>query len=130
MIGIDNDFILKNIFEVDNVFNTSKIYNINWQYSSERMELELIVNNMVKNPPKKWREWNEIYMRIDFWGIQDIKIDLNYSGAVIDSWNILEDNGKFVLYAYLANKKLIQIRYEIAHIQNIKPFNKTDTDEN
>lgn len=123
MIGIDNDFILKKIFGIDNIFGGSKIYNINWNYCSERMELELIVNSKVENPPAKWKEWREVYIRIDFLGIQNIKTDIKSSEEVITSWKIIENNGKFVLYVHHASKELFQIKFEIAHIQNIKPIN-------
>jgi hypothetical protein len=31
-----------------------------------KMSLEIIFNSEVKNPPVKWKTWEKIYLKIDF----------------------------------------------------------------
>lgn len=66
MNGIENWFVLTNIFGNDFSFIESKVEYLRNEIFAGRISLDFIINCNVKNPPSKWSKWDNVYVKIDF----------------------------------------------------------------
>lgn len=71
--GIENGFILTNIFGDDFNFVNSEVEYSRSEIMAGRMSLDIIVNQNVKYPPNKWKEWEKVYVKINFFRGQRVR---------------------------------------------------------
>ncbi len=125
-LGIDNEFILNNIFGDNDIFKNAQLINLNWQLSDERMEISIKTPCKVLVPPKKWTEWDYVYIKIDFFGIEKLIIDIDKKEMYIESYCMREDDMKNIFEFNLNKNRSIYCKFEIARIQNIKPIKRDE----
>ena len=122
LTGIDNSFVLNDIFGMADIFKGAEIKNINWKFADSRIELEIQTSCKVINPPSKWNKWDCIYLRIALYGVDKLYIDLKTENIYISSLDIKENGSKYTINIYTKNKCCMKSEFEIARIQNIKPI--------
>lgn len=66
MNGIYNWFALDNIFGDNFSLKGSQVCNMKSTPFDGRLSVDFITIQKVINPSPRWKEWNEIYIRLDF----------------------------------------------------------------
>ena len=120
--GIDNANIITNIFGEKNVFKKAKLLNISYQMIDSRMELSILIHDEPINIPKKWGEFESVYLKIEFYGLNSLKINLKEDRPLIDNFSIYNNNDKYDCRISMNDEQQIQCIFEIARVQNIRPF--------
>ena len=120
--GIDNAIIIKNIFGEKNIFEKAELLNISYQMIDSRIELSILLHDEPINIPKKWGEFESVYLRIEFYGLNSLTINLKEDRPRIDDVSIFNDNDKYNCRIFMNDEQQIQFIFEIARVQNIKPF--------
>ena len=123
LAGVDNSFILENIFGSEDVFKGAEIINIIWKLYDSRMEFEIQTKCKVINLSDRWKklDWDYINIIIELFGANKVNLDINQEKFHISSLNIEEDGSKYIIKIYSGNKCCIESRFDIARIHNIKP---------
>ena len=124
LAGVDNSFILENIFGSEDVFKGAEIYNIIWVFDDSRMEFEIQTKCKVINPSTRWKnlDWDYIYIRMALYGVEKINFDVNYNEKIhISSLDIKEDGSRYIIKIYSGNKCWIESRFIDARIHNVHP---------
>lgn len=122
MEGIENSFILNNLFGTDEVFDKVILYDFKYIYNINRMYLDVICTLPIYNVPKKWVLDSKACVTILFEGIENIVCSVKGKNIVLNSWNI-EVSGDYekLLYVSSGGRSILKLKYKMARIQNIKP---------
>ncbi len=123
MIGFDNWFVVENIFGHGFCFSNAEIMNVVVNGLLGELVLEVQVSDLVKTPPKKWKKWDLVYIKICFFGIKEISMFVNHEHIYIKNFLVkkLEKDFEYKLEV-LCGENYINCSYVIARIQNIKPL--------
>ena len=123
MIGIDNWFVLNNIFGDDFSLSNSILDVVNFSAIGGRLSLDIIVNCKVENPPRKWEKWDRVYVKLDFFGVKEALFIVNYMKFEISSFMIEEvEENQYRLDIQSVKKDKINCLFGGASVQNVKPL--------
>lgn len=123
LLGIDNSFILENMFGSADIFKNAEIINIIWRLYDSRMEFEIQTKCKVINLSDRWKnlDWNYINIIIELFGANKVNLDVNQEKIHISSLDIKEDGSRYIIKIYSGNKCCIESKFDIARIHNVKP---------
>lgn len=123
MIGFDNWFVVEHIFGSEFCFSDAEIMNVIADGLGGELVLELQVSDFVRTPPKKWKKWELVYLKICFFGVKEISMFVNHEHIHIKEFFVekLEKDFEYKLNV-LCHENYIHCTYAIARIQNIKPL--------
>lgn len=123
MIGFDNWFTVESVFGHEFCFSNAEIMNVIANGLRGELVLEVQVNDFVKSPPKKWRKWDLVYIKICFFGIKEIAMFVNHEHIYIKEFLVKKTKKDFEYeLEVLCGENYIKCNYAIARIQNIKPL--------
>lgn len=123
MIGFDNWFAVEKIFGHEFCFSNAEIMNVIANGLRGELVLEVQVNDFVKTPPKKWKKWDLVYIKICFFGIKEISMFVNHEHICIKEFLVKKTKNDFEYELELqCGENYIKCNYAIARIQNIKPL--------
>lgn len=122
MKGIENWFALEKIFGDDITMTDSIIENSILDAIGGKMSLEIIFNCEVKNPPVKWKKWEKIYLKIDFFCVRETQSFINNGPFEIGTFTISEMENKYELNIQGKKNDKISCIFAVGKIQNIKPL--------
>ncbi|GAA0127525.1 immunity 50 family protein [Clostridium frigidicarnis] len=120
--GIDNAVVIKNIFGDKNVFEKAELINVNWQMIDSRIELSILVHDEPTKVPKKWGVFESVYVRLEFYGLNYLRIDVKEDKPRIEKFTMQSNSDKYCCEISMSDEQEIQCTFEVARIQNIKPF--------
>jgi hypothetical protein len=120
--GIDNVVIIKNIFGDKNIFEKAELININWQMIDSRIELSMLVHDEPIKVPKKWVNFESVYVRLEFYGLECVKIDVKEDKPRIEKFIMQSDSDKYTCEILMDDEQELRCMFEIARIQNVKPY--------
>lgn len=120
--GIDNAVVIKNIFGDKNVFEKAELINVNWQMIDSRIELSILVHDEPTKVPKKWGVFESVYVRLEFYGLNYLRIDVKEDKPRIEKFTMQSNSDKYCCVISMSDEQEIQCTFEVARIQNIKPF--------
>ena len=123
MTGFDNWFVVERIFGREFCFSNAEIMNVVANGLCGELVLELQVSDLVKEHPKKWKNWDLVYLKICFFGVKEISMFVNHEHIHIKEFLVekLEKDFEYELKVS-CNENYIHCTYAIARIQNIKPL--------
>lgn len=123
MIGFDNWFAVENIFGHEFCFSNAEIVNVLAKGLSGELVIELQVHDTVKKPPEKWKKWDLVYIKICFFGVKEISMNVNHEHIFIKEFLVREAETECEYELDLqCGENYIKCNYAIARIQNIKPL--------
>ena len=123
MIGFDNWYIVENVFGHEFCFSDAEIMNVVANGLRGELILEVQVSDLVKAPPKKWKKWDLVYIKICFFGVKEISMFANHDHIHIKEFLVKKMKKDFQYeLEVLCGENYINCNYAIARIQNIKPL--------
>lgn len=122
MKGIENWFALQKIFGEDITLADSMIENSILDAIAGKMSLDIVVSHEVKNPPIKWKEWEKVYLKIDFFCIKEAQSFVNNGQFEIGVFTISEKENRYELNIQGKKNDRIGCMFAVGRIQNIKPL--------
>jgi len=122
LLGFDNGYVITNIFGENNVFKDSVIENIIYQPLDYRITMTVLTICNVINPPKKWTEWDVVALNIDFFGVRELKTNINHAIIHVGKINIIKESNNYILEILEENRSSIWAKFTIARIQRVTPI--------
>ncbi len=123
MIGFDNWFIVENVFGHEFCFSDAEIINVVANGLRGELVLEVQVSDLVKTAPKKWKKWDLVYIKVCFFGIKEVSMNVNHENIRIKECLVKKMEKDFEYELVMkCGEKYINCTYTIARIQNIKPL--------
>jgi hypothetical protein len=113
---------LEIIFGEDITMTDSIIENSILDAIGGKMSLEIIFNSEVKNPPAKWKTWEKIYLKIDFFCVRETQTFINNGPFEISTLTISEMENEYELNIQGKENDKISCIFAMGRIQNIKPL--------
>lgn len=120
--GIDNVIVIKNIFGEKYIFDKGDLINVNWQMIDSRIELSILVHDNPTNVPKKWGAFKSVYVKLELYGFEKVKINLKEDTPKIQKFMTQNIGDKYYCEIYMDNEQEIKGIFEIGRIQNVKPY--------
>lgn len=124
MDGVENWFVLTNIFGKNFSFVQSQIDLVSSDLLSGRMDIDFIVDYPVKYPPAKWENWDKVYIRIYFGFVEELhsRIADRAKDFIIRSISVKKTDHAFMLKIESENGDRITSVFGMARVQNVKPL--------
>lgn len=122
MKGIENWFALEKIFGEDITLTDSMIENSILDAIAGKMSLDIIVGHKVKNPPAKWKKWEKVYLKIDFFCVKEAQTFVNNGPFEMEIFEIREKGNRYELNVQGKKNDRISCIFAAGRIQNIKPL--------
>lgn len=121
-IKMDNEFVLNNMFGTSEILENSKIVDIKYMPIMQRLTVIFSVCCDVKNPPKRWKDWNRVEIEIDFFDVREFDSKIENGPFLITSLKSDLENSYCILKINQGNKSYLNVKYSGARIQSIKPI--------
>ncbi|MDE7094445.1 MAG: hypothetical protein K2O52_06005 [Oscillospiraceae bacterium] len=122
MHGIVNWFVLSNIFGNDFQFTNALIEYVRSEPLSGDISMEFVISNKVINPPAKWKQWDKVYVKIDFSFVRKLYYRIKNKQFMIQTFAIRTQEQAFCMEIRDRNCNIIEFEFEAARIQNVKPL--------
>ena len=123
MTGFDNWLVVEKIFGTDFCFSNAEIVNVIANGLAGTLTLELQVKDLVKVPPKKWKKWDLVYIKIVFMGVRECAMFVNHKHICIGEFRVRKTEKDFEHKLDVqCGEHYIKCNYSIARIQNVKPL--------
>ena len=122
MHGIVNWFVLSNIFGNDFQFTNALIEYVRSEPLSGDIYIELVISNKVINPPAKWKQWDKVYVKIDFSFVRKLYYRIENKQFMIQTFAIRTQQQAFCMEIRDNNCNIIEFEFEAARVQNVKPL--------
>ncbi|MDE5738046.1 MAG: hypothetical protein K2H93_06765 [Oscillospiraceae bacterium] len=122
MHGIVNWFVLSNIFGNDFQFTNALIEYVRSEPLSGDISMEFVISNKVINPPAKWKQWDKVYVKIDFSFVRKLYYRIKNKQFMIQTFAIRTQEQAFCMEIRDRNCNIIEFEFEAACIQNVKPL--------
>lgn len=123
MNGIYNWFVLNNIFGDNFSLNGSQVCNMKSTALDGRLSVDFVTVQKVINPSPRWKEWNEIYIKLDFFGVNEVHTKITDENFVITDFSIKIDSGRYILNIRSEKGSFIKAEFSTGGlVQNVKPI--------
>lgn len=122
MHGIVNWFVLSNIFGNDFQFTDALIEYVRSEPLSGNIYIEFVISNKVINPPARWKQWDKVYVKIDFSFVRKLYYRIENKQFMIQTFTIRTQEQAFFIKITDRNCNIIEFAFEAARIQNVKPL--------
>ena len=88
MHGIVNWFVLSNIFGNDFQFTNALIEYVRSEPLAGDISMEFVIGSKVINPPAKWKQWDKVYVKIDFSFVKKLYYRIENKQFIIQTFTI------------------------------------------
>ncbi len=122
MNGIVNWCVLTNIFGNDFNFMEASIEYIRSEPLNGSIYIDFVVNSKVINPPKRWKHWDKVYVKIDFAFVKKLYLQIESKKFNIQKFSIQQCQQEFGVEIRDSSFNVIEFNFGAARIQNVKPL--------
>lgn len=122
MNGIYNWFVLNNIFGDNFSLNGSQVCNMKSTPFDGRLSIDIVTVQKVINPSPRWKEWNEIYIGLDFFDVNEIHTKITYENFIITDFSIEPYNKRYILNIRSEKNGFIKAVSTGGIVQNVRPM--------
>lgn len=119
---MENWFVLTNIYGDDFEFENSEVEYSRSEIMASRMSLDIIVSKEVKYPPNKWKKWEKVYVKIDFFGVKEIFSKVDRVPFIISKISVTYEQNLYEINIQSKNNDFIKCKFMLSRIQNVKPL--------
>lgn len=122
MNGIYNWFVLNNIFGDNFSLNGSQVCNMKSTPFDGRLSIDIVTVQKVINPSPRWKEWNKIYIGLDFFDVNEIHTKITYENFIIADLSIEPYNKRYILNIRSEKNGFIRAVSTGGIVQNVRPM--------
>ena len=122
MNGIINWNVLTNIFGDDFNFTDASIKYIKSEPLDGTVYIDFVVNSKVINPPKRWKHWDKIYVKIYFDCVKRLYWQIESNEFNIRIFSIQQHKQDFCIEIKDSNFNVIEFDFAVSRVQNVKPL--------
>lgn len=122
MRGIENWFVLSEIFGDDFQFMGAEIEQIIDEPLGGTLSIGFIIDDPVLNPPKKWEHWDKVYVRLYFAFIRRLRWQMEGRKPFLVQSMTVRQEDALCMELRDASGNLLEFEFEAARIQNVKPM--------
>ena len=128
MDGICNWFVLTKIFGSNYNLVGSRIYRMIDDPFNRKLSMEFIIGDDVIQPPERWKKWEKVYAKIDFWDVRKLTREIQGTRFIVSDLVVLKETQMVSVKMKDENDNSIEFIFEDARIQTVKPIimNKDD----
>ena len=109
------------IFESMEIFNDSELLNVQIKRDGPTLLISFSTKDVVKNKPKRWSEWDIVYVEMSFFAVRDLRINSFGTNNEIEQFEIVDIGEEASLKIQCKNKMSLSCLFDWARIEQVKP---------
>lgn len=102
-------------------FKNAEIMNVDLNRDGPTLFIRLMTKDSVKNKPKRWGNFNVVYVELSFIGVTDLKINHLGNNNIIDHFEISITENEGLLKINCKNQMQIETIFDWARVEQISP---------
>ncbi|MCA0162919.1 immunity 50 family protein [Bacillus sp. FSL M7-0307] len=102
-------------------FKNAEIMNIDLNRDGPTLFIRLMTKDSVKNKPKRWGNFDVVYVELSFIGVTDLKINHLGNNNIIDHFEISTTENEGFLKINCKNQMQIETIFDWARVEQISP---------
>lgn len=102
-------------------FKNAEIMNVDLNRDGPTLFIRLMTKDSVKNTPKRWRDFDVVYVELSFIGVTDLKINHLGNNNIIDHFEISTTENEGFLKINCKNQMQIETIFDWARVEQISP---------
>ncbi|MCY7617648.1 immunity 50 family protein [Bacillus pumilus] len=102
-------------------FKNAEIMNVDLNRDGPTLFIRLMTKDSVKNKPKRWGNFDVVYVELSFIGVTDLKINHLGNNNIIDHFEISTTENEGLLKINCKNQMQIETIFDWARIEQISP---------
>ncbi|AOZ89806.1 hypothetical protein BK049_14575 [Bacillus xiamenensis] len=102
-------------------FKNAEIMNVDLNRDGPTLFIRLMTKDSVKNKPKRWRDFDVVYVELSFIGVTDLKINHLGNNNIIDHFEISTTGDEGLLKINCKNQMQIETIFDWARVEQISP---------
>ncbi|PRS75941.1 MULTISPECIES: immunity 50 family protein [Bacillus] len=102
-------------------FKNAEIMNVDLNRDGPTLFIRLMTKDSVKNKPKRWRDFDVVYVELSFIGVTDLKINHLGNNNIIDHFEISTTENEGFLKINCKNQMQIETIFDWARVEQISP---------
>lgn len=100
-------------------FKNAEIMNVDLNRDGPTLFIRLMTKDSVKNKPKRWRDFDVVYVELSFIGVTDLKINHLGNNNIIDHFEISTTGDEGLLKINCKNQMQIETIFDWARVEQI-----------
>lgn len=112
---------LKGIFGKCPNFLGAEIMNVEINRDGPAMKIKIMTNEEVINKPKRWTDFNVVYIELLIVGVSNLKINGLGTNNIIKNLDISSENDEAAFKLVCENKMNIECNFVAIRVQEVKP---------
>lgn len=118
---IMNPQAITGIFGSMPMFNDSELLNVQIKRDGPTLFIQLSTKEIVKNKPKRWSEWDIVYVDMSFFGVRELEINSFGTINEIEQFEIEDIGEEGSIKIQCRNRMSINCLFDWARIEQINP---------
>lgn len=118
---IMNPQAITGIFGRMPMFNDSELLNVQIKRDGPTLFIQLSTKEIVKNKPKRWSEWDIVYVEMSFFGVRELEINSFGTINEIEQFEIEDIGEEGSVKIHCSNGMSINCLFDWARIEQINP---------
>ncbi|MGD6974200.1 immunity 50 family protein [Bacillus altitudinis] len=102
-------------------FKNAEIMNVDLNRDGPTLYIRLMTKDSVKNKPKRWGNFDVVYVELSFIGVTDLKINHLGNNNIIDHFEISTTENEGLLKINCKNQMQIKTIFDWARVEQISP---------
>ncbi|KAJ0073414.1 immunity 50 family protein [Bacillus sp. FSL R5-0586] len=102
-------------------FKNAEIMNVDLNRDGPTLFIRLMTKDSVKNKPKRWGNFDVVYVELSFIGVTDLKINHLGNNNIIDHFEISTTENEGSLKINCKNQMQIETIFDWARVEQISP---------
>ncbi len=102
-------------------FKNAEIMNVDLNRDGPTLFIRLMTKDSVKNKPKRWGNFDVVFVELSFIGVTDLKINHLGNNNIIDHFEISTTENEGLLKINCKNQIQIKTIFDWARVEQISP---------
>ncbi|MGR8013584.1 immunity 50 family protein [Bacillus sp. RM3] len=102
-------------------FKNAEIMNVDLNRDGPTLFIRLMTKDSVKNKPKRWGNFDVVFVELSFIGVTDLKINHLGNNNIIDHFEISTTENEGLLKINCKNQMQIETIFDWARVEQISP---------
>lgn len=102
-------------------FKNAEIMNVDLNRDGPTLFIRLMTKDSVKNKPKRWGNFDVVFVELSFIGVTDLKINHLGNNNIIDHFEISTTENEGLLKINCKNQMQVETIFDWARVEQISP---------